>query len=260
MSPSDGPPKDASLPPPEAETIDGPSPVPEGETYVESSAKTSEPPETRSIGPYRLIRKLGQGGMGQVWLAEQTSPLHRQVALKVVRAGIFNEILLQRFLAERQSLAIMSHPCIAKVFDAGATPGGQPYFVMEYVPGLPITNYCDSKVVGVAPARCQQQPENRQNHGTEQEKIAIGPPDLLADEVIPHEVTSFFARGAIWSRYVQAIVPIRMGAIEPRFLLSLWVTVPKDGVPARVSHGEIGVGRPRVTIGKRAPTMSGRKR
>jgi serine/threonine protein kinase/tetratricopeptide (TPR) repeat protein len=149
MSPSDGPPKDESLPPPEGETIDGPSPVPEGETYVESSAKTDESLDTRSIGPYRLIRKLGQGGMGQVWLAEQTSPLHRQVALKVVRAGIFNEILLQRFLAERQSLAIMSHPCIAKVFDAGATPVGQPYFVMEYVPGLPITNYCDTKKLSI---------------------------------------------------------------------------------------------------------------
>jgi eukaryotic-like serine/threonine-protein kinase len=98
-----------------------------------------------TIGPYHLIRKLGEGGMGQVWLAEQTAPVQRQVALKLIRAGMFDESVLQRFQSERQSLAIMDHPAIAKVFDAGATPEGQPYFVMEYVPGLPITDYCDLK-------------------------------------------------------------------------------------------------------------------
>src|SRR5215471_6302530 len=83
--------------------------------------------------------------MGQVWLAEQTEPLRRQVALKLIRAGMYDDSVLQRFGSERQSLAIMDHPAIAKVFDAGATPDGQPYFVMEYVPGLPITTYCDQK-------------------------------------------------------------------------------------------------------------------
>jgi serine/threonine protein kinase len=92
---------------------------------------------------FQLLRKLGQGGMGQVWLAEQTSPVRRQVALKLIRAGMYDEAVVQRFQSERQSLAIMDHPAIAKVFDAGATPQGQPYFVMEYVPGLPITEYCD---------------------------------------------------------------------------------------------------------------------
>ncbi len=81
--------------------------------------------------------------MGQVWLAEQTSPVRRQVALKLIRAGMYDELVVQRFQAERQSLAIMDHPFIAKVFDAGITSQGQPYFVMEYVPGLPITEYCD---------------------------------------------------------------------------------------------------------------------
>ncbi len=81
--------------------------------------------------------------MGQVWLAEQISPVWRRVALKLIRAGMYDESVAQRFQAERQSLAIMDHPAIAKVFDAGATPQGQPYFVMEYVPGLPITEYCD---------------------------------------------------------------------------------------------------------------------
>ncbi len=94
---------------------------------------------------FRLVRKLGEGGMGQVWLAEQTSPVRRQVALKLIKAGMYDEAVVQRFQSERQSLAIMDHPAIAKVFDAGATPQGQPYFVMEYVPGLPITEYCDQK-------------------------------------------------------------------------------------------------------------------
>jgi serine/threonine protein kinase len=94
-------------------------------------------------GRFQLIRKLGEGGMGQVWLADQTSPVRRQVALKLIKAGMYDEAVVQRFQSERQSLAIMDHPAIAKVFDAGATPQGQPYFVMEYVPGLPIAEYCD---------------------------------------------------------------------------------------------------------------------
>ena len=92
---------------------------------------------------FELTRKLGEGGMGQVWLAEQVSPVRRQVALKLIKAGMYDEAVVRRFRSERQSLAIMDHPAIAKVFDAGTTPQGQPYLVMEYVPGLPITDYCD---------------------------------------------------------------------------------------------------------------------
>jgi serine/threonine protein kinase len=94
---------------------------------------------------YRLVRKLGEGGMGQVWLAEQTAPVRRQVALKLIRAGMHDHLLVQRFQLEQQSLAIMDHSSIAKVFEAGTTSRGQPYFVMEYVPGQPITEYCDQK-------------------------------------------------------------------------------------------------------------------
>jgi non-specific serine/threonine protein kinase/serine/threonine-protein kinase len=83
--------------------------------------------------------------MGQVWLAEQSSPVRRQVALKIIKGGRYDSSALMRFDLERQTLAIMDHPSIAKVFDAGSTPEGQPYFVMEYVPGLPITDYCDGK-------------------------------------------------------------------------------------------------------------------
>lgn len=102
-------------------------------------------PVSRVVGPYRLLKKLGEGGMGQVWLAEQTVPVRRKVALKLIRAGMYDDSALRRFQSERQSLAIMDHPTIAKVFDAGATPDGQPYFAMEYVPGVAITNYCDEK-------------------------------------------------------------------------------------------------------------------
>ncbi len=108
-----------------------------------------EPQPLESIGPYRLIRKIGEGGMGQVWLAEQSEPIRRQVALKLIRSGAFDDALLRRFQAERQSLALMDHPAIAKVFDAGATPAGQPYFVMEYVAGEPITKYCDHKKLSI---------------------------------------------------------------------------------------------------------------
>jgi eukaryotic-like serine/threonine-protein kinase len=99
---------------------------------------------------FELVRKLGEGGMGQVWLAEQTFPVRRQVAVKLIKAGMYDEAVVQRFESERQALAIMDHPAIAKVFDAGTTRQGQPYFVMEYVPGLPITEYCDQKKLKIA--------------------------------------------------------------------------------------------------------------
>jgi serine/threonine protein kinase len=121
-------------------TVEGSLPT---ETSATVSPTTSAHPT--NIGPYRLIRKLGEGGMGQVWLAEQTEPVKRTVALKLTRVGWYDDEVLQRFHAERQSLALMDHPSIAKVFDAGSTPDGQPYLVMEYVRGVPITQYCDQK-------------------------------------------------------------------------------------------------------------------
>jgi eukaryotic-like serine/threonine-protein kinase len=95
-----------------------------------------------SIGPYRLLQPLGEGGMGTVWLAEQTRPIRRQVALKIIKAGMDTAQVVARFEAERQALALMEHPAIARVFDAGATPQGRPYFAMEYVHGESITAYC----------------------------------------------------------------------------------------------------------------------
>ena len=95
------------------------------------------------VGSYCLVEPIGHGGMGEVWLAEQKQPVRRRVAVKLIRAGMDTREVVARFESERQALALMDHPNIAKVFEAGATPQGRPYFVMEYVTGMPITDYCD---------------------------------------------------------------------------------------------------------------------
>jgi eukaryotic-like serine/threonine-protein kinase len=97
----------------------------------------------RKIDSYYLIELIGEGGMGEVWLAEQREPVRRRVALKLIKAGMDTREVVARFESERQALALMDHPAIAKVLDAGTTPEGRPYFVMEYVAGTPITTYCD---------------------------------------------------------------------------------------------------------------------
>jgi tetratricopeptide (TPR) repeat protein len=95
------------------------------------------------IGPYQLLEQIGEGGMGAVWLAQQVEPVKRQVALKLIKPGMDSVRVIARFEAERQALALMDHPNVARVFDAGTTPGGRPYFVMELVKGVPITRFCD---------------------------------------------------------------------------------------------------------------------
>ncbi|MCI0461473.1 MAG: protein kinase [Gemmataceae bacterium] len=109
---------------------------------------TPERPGT-TVGPYTLLAPLGQGGMGTVWLAEQREPVQRQVALKVIKPGMDSRQVIARFEAERQALALMDHPHIAHVFDAGATASGRPYFVMELVKGVPLTSYCDEQRLSV---------------------------------------------------------------------------------------------------------------
>src|SRR4051812_6842545 len=101
----------------------------------------SEPGQT--IGPFRLVRKLGEGGMGEVWEAEQMAPVRRTVALKLLKPGMDTRQIVARFEAERQVLALMQHPGIAQMFDAGIASSGRSYFVMEYVHGIRITEYCD---------------------------------------------------------------------------------------------------------------------
>lgn len=111
---------------------------------IAGSARVGE-----EIGPYRLLERIGEGGFGEVWIAEQKTPVRRKVALKIIKAGMDTREVLARFEAERQALAVMDHPNVAKVFDAGATSGGRPYFVMEYVAGEPITLYCDINKLGM---------------------------------------------------------------------------------------------------------------
>jgi non-specific serine/threonine protein kinase/serine/threonine-protein kinase len=100
------------------------------------------------IGNYRLMQRIGVGGMGEVWLAEQKIPIRRRVAIKLIKAGMDTREVIARFESERQTLALMDHPAIAKVLDAGSTATGVPYFVMEYVAGAPITKYCDNHRLG----------------------------------------------------------------------------------------------------------------
>ena len=113
------------------------------------TASTSGGAPLQRIGPYELLEEIGEGGMGVVYRAEQTGPIRRQVALKIVKPGLDSTRILARFEMERQTLALMDHPNISRVFDAGIAEDGRPYFVMELVPGLPLTEYCDARRMSV---------------------------------------------------------------------------------------------------------------
>src|SRR5215470_8411030 len=102
-----------------------------------------------TIGRYKLLERIGEGGFGVVFMAEQLAPVRRKVAVKVIKPGMDTRQVIARFEAERQALAVMDHPNIARVLDAGATDSGRPYFVMELVRGTPITQYCDANSLTV---------------------------------------------------------------------------------------------------------------
>ncbi len=121
--------------------LESPAAVPPGET-VRPAAMPAQKPGDR-IGRYKLLQQIGEGGCGVVYMAEQEEPVRRRVALKVIKLGMDTKSVIARFEAERQALALMDHPNIAKVLDAGATDTGRPYFVMELVRGIKITDYCD---------------------------------------------------------------------------------------------------------------------
>ena len=108
-----------------------------------------EQPGVVIAGRYKLLEEIGEGGMGTVWVAEQTQPVKRKVAIKLIKAGMDSKSVVARFEAERQALAVMDHPNIAKVLDGGLTETGRPFFVMEYVKGVPITEYCDATRLSV---------------------------------------------------------------------------------------------------------------
>ena len=115
------------------------------DTITASLGKPSFPESGGRIGPYKLLQEIGEGGMGLVFMAQQTEPVRRRVALKVIKPGMDSRQVVTRFEAERQALAMMEHPNIAKVLDAGTTEDGRPYFVMELVNGKPITAYCNEE-------------------------------------------------------------------------------------------------------------------
>jgi serine/threonine protein kinase len=121
-------------------------PVPE----VTGAYAPNEQPGAVIASRYKLLEAIGEGGMGTVWVAEQTEPVKRKVALKLIKAGMDSKSVLARFEAERQALAVMDHPNIAKVLDGGLTETGRPFFVMDYVKGVPITEYCDATRLSVA--------------------------------------------------------------------------------------------------------------
>jgi hypothetical protein len=136
-----------------------PNPLAAGGNPLESpedatrSAQTSVVTLGGRIGPYQLVRQLGEGGMGVVYHAQQLQPIRRDVALKVIKPGMDSKQVIARFESERQALAMMDHANIAHVFEAGTTSTGLPYFVMELVDGIPITRYCDSKRLTVRDIR-----------------------------------------------------------------------------------------------------------
>jgi tetratricopeptide (TPR) repeat protein/serine/threonine protein kinase len=119
----------------------------QGDTDAPQPAAPQEQPLSEGpgtlLGPYKLLEPIGEGGMGTVWMAQQTAPVNRLVAAKLIKPGMDSKPVVARFEAERQALALMDHPNIAKVHDAGTTADGRPYFVMELVKGVPITRYCD---------------------------------------------------------------------------------------------------------------------
>ena len=135
---------------PEDPTVIGPTPDdPAGWPKPEPDADGPLERVGDQIGPYRLLELIGEGGFGSVWLAERREPFVQRVALKLIKAGQDTKQVLARFEQERQALAVMDHPGIAKVLDGGATPAGRPYFAMEFVKGRPITEFCDRQKLGI---------------------------------------------------------------------------------------------------------------
>jgi len=131
----------------QAAAEDGNGGPPPAGTAAYQKAPISGEEQGSRIGPYKLLQQIGEGGMGRVWMAEQTEPVKRMVALKLIKAGMDSGQVLARFEAERQALALMDHPNIARVLDAGTTSRGRPFFVMELVKGIRITKYCDEHLL-----------------------------------------------------------------------------------------------------------------
>lgn len=125
------------------------TPIVSGAWPSDTVSETPLPGAGSMLGPYQLVEKIGEGGFGSVWMAQQREPMTRQVALKIIKLGMDTREVVARFEGERQTLALLNHPGIAKVFDAGRSETGRPYFVMELVSGVPIVRYCDEQRLNV---------------------------------------------------------------------------------------------------------------
>ncbi len=134
-----GPPREQSVKPLATPMPEAPLPV----VSVTADLASTAEPDILIAGRYKLVEKIGEGGMGEVWVAKQSEPVKRKVALKLIKTGMDSRAVLARFEQERQALAMMDHPNIARVLDGGITPSGQPFFVMELVNGLALTKFCD---------------------------------------------------------------------------------------------------------------------
>jgi eukaryotic-like serine/threonine-protein kinase len=170
-------------------------------------------------GKFTLVQKLGEGGMGTVWVAEQSQPVKRRVALKMIRAGAGTEMVLKRFDAERQALAMMDHPNIAKIFDAGEISNGRPYFVMELVKGVPITRYCDELHLSIRERLKLFVPVCQAIHHAHQKGIIhrdIKPSNVLVaiqDGVPVPKIIDFGVAKAVNQRLTEETMNTQMGAV-----------------------------------------------
>ncbi len=177
---------------------------------------------------YKLLEIIGTGGMGTVWLAEQKEPVKRKVAVKLIKPGMDSKQVLARFEAERQALAMMDHPCIAKVFDGGTTDDARPYFVMEYVRGVPFTNYCDRAKLSLKERLELFIPVCQAIQHAHHKGIVhrdLKPANILVGrfdgKVVP-KVIDFGLAKACWSKAAAATTPLphgpRRGGMDPEEL------------------------------------------
>jgi eukaryotic-like serine/threonine-protein kinase len=213
------------------------------------TAPMTDETDGRMIGRYRLLQQIGEGGMGEVWLAEQREPVRRRVALKLIKAGMNTREVMARFESERQALALMDHPAIAKVFDAGSTDQGSPYFVMEYVAGVPITAYCDNHKISTRErlAIFMQVCEGVQ-HAHQKAIIHrdLKPSNILVTEVdgrAAPKIIDFGVAKALAQRLTAETVFTRVGALvgTPEYMSPEQATSTGEDVDTRTDVYSLGV-------------------
>ena len=216
-----------------------------GSVPTQDSSDTAAP----KIGPYQLVRRLGQGGMGEVWLAEQKEPVRRRVALKLIKAGLSTPEALARFDSERQALALMDHPAIARVFDAGATQGGVPYFVMEYVAGVLITEYCDKHQLSTR-ERLELFTQVCEGVQHAHQKAIIHrdlkPSNILVSEVGGHptaKIIDFGVAKALTQRLTEETMFTRVGALigTPEYMSPEQATSSGEDIDTRTDVYSLGI-------------------